>query len=44
MDLPHFRRYIAKTYLSQYVKLPYKGLRGRPQQTTSDIRYDDNNH
>ena len=44
MDLLHFRRYIARTYLSQYAKPPHKGLRGRPQQTLSDIRYDGNNH
>ena len=40
MDLLHFRRYITRTYLSQYAKPPHKGLRGRPQQTLSDIRYD----
>ena len=44
MDLLHFRRYIARTYLPQYAKPPHKGLRGRPQQTLSDIRYDGNNH
>ena len=33
MDLLHFRRYIARTYLSQYAKPPHKGLRGGPQQT-----------
>ena len=42
MDLLHFRRYIARTYLSQYVKPFHKGLRGRPQQTLSDIRDDGN--
>ena len=44
MDLLHFRRYIARTYLSQYAKPHHKGLRGRPQQTLSDIRDDGNNH
>ena len=28
MDLLHFRRYIVRTYLSQYAKPPHKGLRG----------------
>ena len=44
MDLLDFQRYIARTYLFQYAKPPPKRLRGRPQQTLSDIRCDGNNH
>ena len=39
-----FEDIYARTYLSQYAEPSHKGLRGRPQETLSDICYDDNNH
>ena len=44
MDMLQFRRYIVRTYLSQYGKPPEKGMRGKPQDVLSDIRYDGYKH
>ena len=44
MDMLQFRRYIVRTYLSLYGKLPEKGMRGKPQNVLSDIRYDGYTH
>ena len=43
-DMLQFRRYIARTYLSQYGTPPQQGMRGRPQKTLSNIRYDRIDH
>ena len=40
MDMVQFRRYIVRTYLSQYGKPPEKKMRGKPQNVLSDIWYD----
>ena len=40
-----FRRYIVRTYLSQYGKLPEKKkMKGKPQNVLSNIRYDGYKH
>ena len=44
MDMLQFRRYIVRTYLSQYGKPPEKGMRGKPQNVLSDILYDGYKH
>ena len=44
MDVLQFRRYIVRTYLSQYGKPPEKEMRGKPQNVLSDVRYDRYKH
>ena len=44
MDMLQFRQYIVRTYLSQYGKPPENGMRGKPQNVLSDIRYDGFKH
>ena len=40
LNMLQLRRYIVGTYLSQYGKPPEKGMREKPQNILSDIRYD----
>ena len=44
MDMLQFCRYIVRTYLMQYGKLPLQGVHGRAQNVLHDIRYDGINH
>ena len=43
-DMLQFRRYIVRTYFSQYGLPPEKGIWGKPQNVLSDIRYDRYKH